>query len=102
MNAGHYKVINEKLNIRQEPRVLLSNVAGQLSFGDIRQVYETITDDSNNIWGRISEENNAGKALWICMSNLNRRFVEEVEATNKSTNTKKIKLIVDDVVVYES
>ena len=106
---GSYKVISSLLNIRKEPRVTWTNIKGQLKMGDVRDVYEFITTPAtNDVWGRISEYDGAGKALWICAKNVNREFIELVPKTDPivtippTKTNDQIELIVNGVIVYKN
>lgn len=113
---GLYKVLTTTLNIRKEPRVLWTNVFGKLKVGDSRQVYEFLTNDKNEVWGRISEYDSAGKALWICAKNINREFLKLVPSTDPivtipgadqlphdgASGSSKIELIVDGKTVFKN
>lgn len=67
------------VNIRREPRITGSNKVGQLSAGHQRVVFETLTDKSNQTWGRISEPDSAGVSNWVCIRGLNREYMRVTE-----------------------
>ncbi|MDD2921475.1 MAG: hypothetical protein PHQ36_04245 [Anaerolineales bacterium] len=86
MEPGLYEIIS-KVTIRREPRIVefkhpilkwVSNSVGTLELGDQREVYSIVTDKTNNTWGRISESDASGKALWICLQGLNRSYAKPV------------------------
>lgn len=84
---GIYVAITN-VNIRKEPRVvdniLGTNKIGAITAGTRREVFETLTNNDNSTWGRISDFDSAGKALWICIHGLNREYLRYVEP-NKMT-----------------
>ena len=70
------------VNIRREPRivenVLGNNRAGQLLVGTQRMIYQIVTNKDNSTWGRVSESDASGIALWVCIQNTNTVFMEPV------------------------
>lgn len=76
-DPGIYEVISS-LTIRREPRITSSNRAGSLTIGTRRQVYSVVTNPDNSTWGRISEPDAAGIALWMCLQNINRTFARHI------------------------
>lgn len=74
---GDYEVISP-VTIRREPRILNENAKGVLSIGTKRHVYSVITDEKNQTWGRVSESDAAGQALWICLKSINREYVKRL------------------------
>lgn len=77
LTPGEYET-KQVLNIRREPRITGSNIVGQLSAGTRRTIYSLITNDRGETWGRVSESDNAGIAEWVCIQNLNRKFMEQL------------------------
>lgn len=81
---GLYEVISGNgLIVRKEPKITLWNKSGFLSFGARRQVYSVATNDKGETWGRVSESDAAGQALWICMQGLNRTYVKRIETPSE-------------------
>lgn len=77
---GMYEVISGGgLIVRKEPKITAWNKIGFLSFGSRRQVYSVATNDKGESWGRISESDAAGQALWICLQGLNRTYAKRIE-----------------------
>jgi hypothetical protein len=72
-------VATQRLNIRREPRITSSNRVGELAAGTQREVHEVLPmNKDNQVWGRISEPDNHGIALWVCLENLNTKFMKPV------------------------
>jgi len=83
---GMYEA-TDTVNIRKEPRIVeskilgkwINNRVGQLDAGDQRMIYSIITDSNNYTWGRVSQSDSAGVALWVCVNTTNRVFMKPVE-----------------------
>ncbi len=97
---GEYKVMSTVLNIRKEPRITPTNKVGQLKLGDKRAIYEFTIDDKHQTWGRVSGYDSAGKALWICAEEINRKNLELIGDLPAKSEGSKIRLYVDDILVY--
>ena len=73
--------------IRREPRIIeyklgknfITNRVGELNLGTQREVFSTLTDKTNVTWGRISAPDATGNAQWVCLSDINRVFMQKVE-----------------------
>jgi hypothetical protein len=87
---GKYKIINgDGVNIRHEPKVVQwidpktkeekSNKVGQYKFGDIVEIFGFDTDGVQQTWGRVSQEDAAGKSQWICVRSINRTMAAPLE-----------------------
>jgi hypothetical protein len=57
---------------------LVTNQEGFLEFGKTRIILDFETDEENQTWGRISEDNAAGVALYVGVQVLNRTFMERL------------------------
>ena len=84
---GKHRVISP-VKIRRGPRMvdvrdpktnkLVTNQEGFLEFGKTRIILDFETDEENQTWGRISEDNAAGVALYVGVQVLNRTFMERL------------------------
>lgn len=83
---GMYEAI-DTVNIRKEPRIVeskilgkwINNRVGQLDAGDQRMIYSIVTDSNNYTWGRVSQNDSAGVALWVCINTTNKVFMKPVD-----------------------
>lgn len=74
-------VTTQKLNIRRSPRITPVNRVGMLDVGMQREILEILPANQNGeVWGRITEPDNKGVALWVCISNMNTKFMLPVES----------------------
>ena len=84
---GIYEVMST-VNVRKEPRVTWTNKVGQKSAGTRVQVYSVQTNNDNSTWGRISEPDAAGVALWCCIQEVNRQFLKFVKPVEAPADTR--------------
>ncbi len=75
---GTYECISI-VNIRREPKIGLTNIKGKLSVGTQRTIYSVITDNNNMTWGRVSLADSAGISEWVCIREINRKFMKFIE-----------------------
>lgn len=101
--------IQKTVTIRKEPRIVNwpSNAQGMLAAGDSRDVLEQVTTQDGSTWGRISEFDANGKALWFCIVNTNTRFAvptpPKIEINYPPSKTgQTLTVMIDDEVVFST
>jgi len=66
------------VNIRLQPRITKDNIRGGLDDGKQKMIYSIKTDGRFYTWGRLTQADNAGDALWVCIQIPNRVFMKYV------------------------
>jgi hypothetical protein len=83
---GMYEAVTN-VNLRREPRIVENadgnNRVGRLTIGTRREIFETVTDEDNMTWGRVSDFDSAGKAQWVCIVGLNRIYMQRIPLSNQ-------------------
>lgn len=103
---GTYTVSSsDGANVRREPRIVsgpVNNIVGHQTPGTQVEVYEIYVDNTNMVWGRVSAPDSTGKAKWICIDTGNRMLLKPTGPTATNINGKKLTIMIDNVVVYET
>lgn len=92
LSPGLYEA-QADVNIRREPRVVeykvagkfITNRVGAINVGTQRIIFSLLTNDKGETWGRVSEADSAGIAEWVCVQNLNRRFMKPISSAVEVT-----------------
>lgn len=84
---GAIYAATQRLNIRREPRITPQNRVGEIAAGTQREVFELMPmNKENQVWGRISQPDSHGVSLWVCIENLNTKFMIPVSSSIPAGN----------------
>ena len=93
---GPYEVISD-VKIRRGHSIVeqsvkgerITNQEGLYKSGTRVEILSTATNPDNSTWGRVSEPDAAGVALWACIKGLNRQYMKPLE-TEESYLSRRI------------